>query len=901
MKLMILDGNSVINRAFYGVRLLTTKRGEYTNAVFGFLNILDKMRQEENPDALCVAFDLKGPTFRHEKYDQYKATRHGMPEELAQQMPVMKDVLRAMNIPIYACQGWEADDVIGTVAKRCGAADWDCVVVTGDRDSLQLVDEHVTVKLLVTKGGQTNATNYTPELFREEYGMEPIRLIDLKALMGDSSDNIPGVKGVGPKGALDLLHRYGTLDGVYENLTPQNMKGKLYEKLADGKDMAYLSYDLATIRLNAPIDFAPEDALVKEPDKQALYALFLRLEFVKLIDKYRLRGASVGAAIGRPQNGEAAENGQPTASPAEDGSASEAPASGGRPMAAPTAIPASKAEFDALLEQWKQAEYLALSASDDLETVALDDGAHPALLSRSELGLAWDFVLPALFSGGLRLAVHGSKELIRRLLERCLPAEGIVFDTELAAYLLDAARGKYELPTLALQYCQAELPTRKELSADGVEPAEALRSLLPREAAAVMALIPPLTEGLKEQQLEKLYYEMDLPLCPVLAEMEVEGVLVDAEALHSFDEMLRARIEAIRGDIYRYAGGDFNVNSTKQLGEVLFDRLGLPAGKKRSTNVEVLEKLRGKHPIIGCIMEYRTLTKLQATYAEGLLKVVDPDGRVRTTFQNTVTATGRLSSTDPNLQNIPVRTDLGAEIRKMFVPEPGCVFVDADYSQIELRVLAHMADDKAMQAAFNSGEDVHRVTASQVFGVPLEEVTPQLRRSAKAVNFGIVYGISEFSLADDIGVSRAEAKSYIDNYLSKYHGVRDFMAAVVEQGTREGYVSTLYGRRRYIPELKDGKYMIREAAKRMAMNAPIQGTAADIIKLAMLRVDKAVKAAGLAAKLVLQVHDELILECPEAEAEAVAALVTREMEGAAALAVPLTAEAKIGRSWYEAK
>ena len=883
MKLMILDGNSVINRAFYGVRLLTTKSGQYTNAIYGFLNILEKVRQEENPDALCVAFDLHGPTFRHEKYDQYKATRHGMPEELAQQMPVMKDVLRAMNIPIYACQGWEADDVIGTVAKRCSAADWDCVVVTGDRDSLQLVDGHVTVKLIVTKGGQTGSANYTPELFREEYGLEPIRLIDLKALMGDSSDNIPGVKGVGPKGALDLLHKYGSLDGVYENLTPQNMKGKLYEKLANDKDMAYLSYDLATIRLDAPIEFAPEDALIRDPDRQALYDLFLNLEFIKLIDKYHLRGDVPAAAHSVRHENESPEKTE------------------WRTLCAATATPSSKAEFDALLEQWKTAENVALAAAEDLETLALTDGARPALLSRGELGLAWDFVLPALFSGQLKLAVHGSKELIRRLLERCLPAEGIGFDTEVAAYLLDAARGKYELPTLALQYCQTELPTYKDLTAAGTKPAAALRELLLREAAAILALIPPLTEGLKEQKLEPLYYEMDLPLCPVLAEMEVEGVLVDAEALHSFDEMLRTRIEAIRADVYRYAGGDFNINSPKQLGEVLFDRLGLPAGKKRSTNVEVLEKLRDKHPIIGRIMEYRTLTKLQATYAEGLLKVVGPDGRVRTTFQNTVTATGRLSSTDPNLQNIPVRTDLGAEIRKMFVPEPGWVFVDADYSQIELRVLAHMADDKAMQEAFNSGEDVHRVTASQVFGVPLEEVTPQLRRSAKAVNFGIVYGISEFSLADDIGVSRAEAKSYIDNYLNKYHGVRDFMSAVVEQGTREGYVATLYGRRRYLPELKDGKYMIREAAKRMAMNSPIQGTAADIIKIAMLRVSRALKAADLEARLVLQVHDELIVECPEAEAETVAALVTREMEGAAKLAVPLTAEAKIGKSWYEAK
>ena len=911
MKLMVLDGNSVIHRAFYGVRLLTTRDGQYTNAIYGFLNILDRVRAEEKPDALCVAFDLHGPTFRHLKYDGYKATRHGMPEELAQQMPVMKDVLRAMNIPIYACQGGEADDVIGTVAKACGAANWDCVIVTGDRDSLQLVDDHVTVKLVVTKGGQTTSTNYTPSLFRAEYGFEPERLIDLKALMGDASDNIPGVAGVGPKTATDLLLKYGTLNGVYENLTPQNMKGKLYEKLENGKDNAYLSFDLATIRCEAPIEFAPTDALVREPDRQALYDLFLRLEFVKLIDKYRLRGAAVGAAIGRPQNAEAVPAGhserseESVLSNAGERIATASVRTGLAMTDSSPAVPSTKVEIDALFAHWKTADCVALAAAGDLDTVAVDDGAHPALLRRDRLGLAYDYALAELFSGRLELTVHGAKELLRALLERCLPCEGIVFDTEVAAYLIDAARGKYELSRLALEHCQLQLPTLKELTEAGTPEPEAKALLLTRQAAAVRALREPLSAGLKAQQAEALFTEMDLPLCRVLAKMEVAGVLVDADALHSFDEMLKARIETAQQEIYRYAGGTFNINSPRQLGEVLFERLGLPAGKKTktgwSTNVEVLEKLRDKHPIIGQIMEYRTLTKLQATYAEGLLKVIGPDGRVRTTFQNTVTATGRLSSTDPNLQNIPVRTDLGAEIRKMFVPRPGWVFVDADYSQIELRVLSHMADDKAMQAAFNSGEDIHRVTASQVFGTPLEEVTPQMRRSAKAVNFGIVYGISEFSLAEDLGVSRAEAKAYIDSYLEKYHGVREFMQAVVEQGTRLGYVATLYGRRRYIPELKDGKYMVREAAKRMAMNSPIQGTAADIIKLAMLRVDRALTQAGLKAKLVLQVHDELIVECPDAETEQVKALVTREMESAAALAVPLTADAKSGRSWYEAK
>ena len=876
MKLMILDGNSVINRAFFGVRLLSTNDGLFTNAIFGFLNILERMRTQEKPDALCVAFDLHGPTFRHLRYDGYKATRHAMPEELAMQMPVMKDVLKAMNIPIYAVQGWEADDVIGTVARRCGAEGWDCVIVTGDRDSLQLVNEHVSVKLVVTKGGQTNATLYTPEVFEAEYGFEPNRLIDLKALMGDSSDNIPGVAGVGPKTATELLLKYKTLDGVYENLTRENMKGKLYDKLEAGKDNAYLSYELATIRLDAPIAFTPSDALIQEPDKRALYELFLRLNFVKLIDKYNLR---------------APEPEQLPLVPAEaDESAT---------VSAPDAARAM---------QWLDSlagKTVAVRADAGFETLAVDDRAHRVLLTKTALGGGWGAALNKLFSGKIHILTHGAKELIRKLIEGGNAYEGVVFDTELAAYLIDAARGKYELPRLAADWLHIQLPAEKELREKGADPVHAAQAALASEASAILALRPELEAELKKQGLEKLLYEMELPLCRVLAEMEVAGVLVDADALHRFGDILRARIAACEAEIYRIAGTKFNINSPKQLGEILFERLQLPAGKKTktgySTNVEVLERLKSANPIIPVIMTFRTLTKLQATYADGLLKAIDPDGRVRTTFQNTVTSTGRLSSTDPNLQNIPVRTDLGAEIRKMFVPQPGWVFVDADYSQIELRVLSCMADDESMQEAFRSGEDIHRVTASQVFGVPFDDVTPQMRRSAKAVNFGIVYGISEFSLAEDIGVSRQEAKNYIDSYLRKYHGVRDFMKAVVENGTKDGYVSTLYGRRRYLPDLRDSKYMVREAARRMAMNAPIQGTAADIIKLAMLRVREALARDGLQARLVLQVHDELIVECPESEAETVRKLVAEQMEHAVSLPVPLTAEAKIGRSWYEAK
>lgn len=873
MKLMILDGNSVINRAFYGVHGLTTREGLYTNAIYGFLNIMQRMENEENPDALCVAFDLHGPTFRHLRYDGYKATRHGMPEELAQQMPVMKDVLRAMNIPIYECQGWEADDVIGTVGKKCGESGWDCVIVTGDRDSLQLIDKNVKVKLLITKPGQTAATLYDEAAFRAEYGFDPIHLIDLKALMGDSSDNIPGVAGVGPKTAKDLLFKYGTLDGVYENLTPENMKGKLYDKLRDSKDNAYLSYELATIVCEAPIDFKPEDALRREPQKKALYDLFLKLEFVKLIDKYNLRDA-------------AAEETAPTEEFA------------GTVTVTQVKTPAEAEKF---LADFAGKE-LAIALSGDLTLLAADDGENMTVFERTDLGDTFDVLLKALFSGKYQLLVHGAKALQRKLLEQGLPAEGVVFDTEVAAYLLDAARGKYDLELLTADYLHYTLP---DLSGAAVPEDAALLARLESEATSVRALRDALLPKLRSQGMERLFYDIDLPLCRVLAGMEAEGVAVDADALHRFGEMLGERIAACEALIYGYAGETFNINSTKQLGELLFEKLGLPPVKKTksgySTNADVLEKLKYQHPVVQAIMDYRMLTKLKSTYADGLEKVICEDGRIRTTFQNTVTATGRLSSTEPNLQNIPVRTELGSEIRRMFIAKPGCVLVDADYSQIELRVLAHAADDKHMQAAFNSGEDFHTVTAAQVFGVPVESVTPQMRRSAKAVNFGVVYGISEFSLAEDIGVSRYEAKQFIEDYLTRFSGVDAYMKKTVADAKANGYTETLYGRRRPLPDINNSKYLIRSAAERMAMNAPIQGAAADIIKVAMIRVAKALENAELQAKLILQVHDELIVECPAFEAPLVMQILAEEMQAAATLKVPLIAEAKMGDNWYEAK
>ena len=845
MKLLILDGNSVINRAYFGVRPLTTREGLYTHAIYGFLNILEKAEKEEQPDAICVSFDLHGPTFRHLRYDGYKATRHGMPEELVMQMPIMKDVLRAMNIPIYECQGWEADDVIGTVGRICSNNGWECVVVTGDRDSLQLIDDHVHVKLVLSKAGQTTYNLYTTERFTEEYGFAPKRLIDLKALMGDSSDNLPGVKGIGEKTAKGLLQKFGTLDGVYAHLDDPAIKPKQRENLTAYKDNAYLSYDLATIRCEAPIEFEPKDAIVMPYNRPELYRLFQKLEFVKLIDRYGLRGAEQEMKVEE-------KTCALTALPRCD----EMPESG-----LPCAV------------------YVA---PDGTLGVAWEEGV--CTMTPLEVQMACDCLL-----GRLDCVCHDVKATMHRLDEMGLCYGKFAFDTALAAYDLNPSQSDYPVSKLATNFLGATVD-----DGDAAACAEALWNLR-----------PVLTEELKKQNSWALYQNIEFPLCDVLYRMEKEGIDIDREQLVQFGEMLSRRIAACEEVIYGYSNGPFNINSTKQLGELLFDKLGLPPVKKTKTgyytNAEVLEKLRGKHDIIPAIMDYRMLTKLKSTYADGLLKQIAEDGRIHTTFQNLVTATGRLSSTEPNLQNIPVRTDLGAEIRKMFVPKEGHVLVDADYSQIELRVLAHIAKDDVMTNAFKTGMDIHAVTASQVFGVPVEEVTSLQRRHAKAVNFGIVYGISEFSLSEDIGVSRYEAKEYIESYLSNYRGVRQYMKHVVEDARAIGYTETMFGRRRYIPELKSSNFNVRSGAERIALNTPIQGTAADLIKLAMIRVDTALREHFPAAKLLLQVHDELIVECPAAIAEEVAALVSREMEGVAELNVPLTAEAKVGKSWYEAK
>ena len=881
MKLMVIDGNSLINRAFYGIRMLTTKDGQPTNAVYGFVNILLKLLDEEKPDALCVTFDRKAPTFRHLAYEGYKAQRKGMPDELAAQLPVLKDVLAAMNIPRYELDGWEADDLIGTIAARDTAAGWETVIVTGDKDSLQLVTDSTRVKLVSTRMGQTTTKEMTPETFQETYGFAPIHIVDLKALMGDTSDNIPGVKGIGEKTAMDLIQRYQSVEAIYADVEGVEAKPAVKKKLAEGEEQARMSYDLATIRCDAPIDFSPEDARRREPDGPALYELFLTLEFNKLIDKMGLSG---GPAAGR----------------------ADKPAAGAVRQERVT----DRVRMAELVEQWRREPWVAVLALPSLDVVAVawDGGARAALCAADRLE-GYNELLRALFSGEIQKVSHNVKDLMHLLLDEGLSTDGFCFDTALAAYLLSPTDGSYELEKLGITYFNQEFPKAKEYLApdafgplaDPAGPAEAMCA----HAALAAALYRALAPKLEELDMHELYYGLELPLCPVLAEMERAGMLVDRRALADFGILLDGRIQADEALIYELAGEEFNINSTQQFGRILFDKLGLPPVKKTktgySTNADVLEKLRDKHPIVEAVLDYRQLAKLKSTYVDGLTKVIAADGRIHTSFQNTVTATGRLSSTEPNLQNIPVRTELGAELRKMFVAPAGRVLVDADYSQIELRLLAHIAGDEHMIAAFRAGEDIHTVTASQVFGVPPEQVTHEMRRRAKAVNFGIVYGISDFSLSQDIGVTRAEAKAYMEKYFEKYSGVHAYMTQVVERAKADGYVSTLMGRRRWLPELKSSNFNLRSFGERVALNMPIQGTAADLIKKAMLHVDSRLRREGLEARLVLQVHDELIVECPEGEAEQVQRLLAEEMEHVAELAVPLTAEAHAGKSWAEAK
>ena len=886
-KLMLLDGNSLINRAFYGVRPLNAPDGTPTNAVYGFLAILQKLLEDEAPDGLAVAFDRKEPTFRHRHSAAYKATRRPMPEELAAQMPVMKEVLDAMGVVRCELPGWEADDILGTLSLRAADEGIECVVVTGDKDALQLVGGQVRVLNVKTRMGQTETIDYTPERFRGEYGFDPPKMVDLKALMGDSSDNIPGVPGVGEKTALDLIRHFGSLDGVYANLDDALIKKGVRAKLEAGRDSAYDSYYLATIDRHAPLEADPAGMLLPASWGSGLYDVFKRLGFQKFIEKWGLAPGEAAAPA-----------------PVFEGTVTSLTPGTEEELRKALSAAAGKNVYYAF--DGERNEFAVHFSPSENEGTAVF--LSPEIYRE-------DFVsgLRLMFAPSFRKGGHDVKALQRALLDRGVDAgEGWAFDAAIAAYLLDSTAAGYELERLCPAFCGFE-----PLSADGGEAGQMSLDLggeessvslarraaiLASRAAAAEALEEALMPRLRANGMEELFERIEMPLCAVLSGMEHRGFLADREALLRFGESLVGRIGELQNAVWAAAGEEFNINSPKQLGTILFEKMGLPGGKKTktgwSTNADTLEKLRFA-PIVRDVLEYRELTKLKSTYADGLLKVIGPDGRIHTNFQMTVTATGRLSSTEPNLQNIPVRRELGAELRKMFTAGPGSVLIDADYSQIELRLLAHISGDENMRSAFLSGEDVHRVTASQVFGIPFEEVTPEERRRAKAVNFGIVYGISAFSLSQDIGVTVTEAKEYMDAYLSRFHGVRDYQKSIVERAKADGYVSTLFGRRRYLPELK-GNFTMRSFGERVALNMPIQGTAADVIKLAMVNVDRRLRDEGLAARLILQVHDELIVECPDGEKERAAALLQEEMENAVHYSVPLIAEARWGRTWADA-
>ncbi len=848
MKLMILDGNSIVNRAFYGIRMLNAPDGTPTNGVYGFLSILRKLLDDQKPEAVCVAFDLKAPTFRHMRYEGYKAQRKAMPEELAVQMPILKQVLDAMGVLRLELESFEADDLLGTVAAKCRDSGWECRIVTGDKDSFQLISDTTHVCHVKSRMGQTTTTEYTPELFFDEYGFEPRSIIDLKALMGDASDNIPGVPGVGEKTAMALVQRYKHLETIYADINTLDVKEGVRKKLREGRESAFLSFELATIHTDAPIEFSPEDAVWQDNYRPELYDIFKKLGFNKFIEKWGLSESAESAEAAKTEHMPYIED----------------------------------ASSDDIMSAVNAAGTVAVTADYSFDSLEICDGKAVYLARWNALGDDYTRLTEYIFSDKVKKIGHNVKNLMTQLIAEKLPIDGFEYDTALACYLLDATAGDYGLSRMSIGYCGTEL--------SGAE--------------AVYRLRESTEKKLTQLGMAKLFYDIEMPLCRVLADMQEYGFMIDRAALSSFGESLTGTILMLEREIYAQSGCEFNINSPKQLGEVLFDKLMLPAGKKTktgwSTNADVLEKLRGKHPIVQMVLDYRMLTKLKSTYADGLLKLIDPDGRIRTKFQMTVTATGRLSSTDPNLQNIPIRRELGSHIREMFIASKGNVLVDADYSQIELRLLAHISGDKHMQEAFLSGEDIHTVTASQVFNTPIDEVTPLQRSRAKAVNFGIVYGISAWSLAQDIGVMQSEAKAYMEAYLNKYDGVREYMKTIVEKAKQDGYVETLYARRRYLPELKSSNFNTRSFGERVALNMPIQGTAADIIKLAMVNVYNRFKAEGLKAKLILQVHDELICECPEGETQRVSDILREEMSGAAKLSVPLTVDVKTGHSWAEA-
>lgn len=856
MKLLVLDGNSILNRAFYGIKLLSTKDGIYTNAIYGFLTMLLKIKEENKPDIIAAAFDLKEPTFRHKLFDGYKAKRKGMPQELADQMPIIKEILGYLGCKIIECPGFEADDIIGTLAKECEKKGYECLIATGDKDSLQLISKTTSVRIASTKMGKPQVTLYTEEKIMEDFGLKPQQLIDLKAIQGDASDNIPGVKGIGPKGALDLINRFKNIDYIYENIESIDIKDGIRKKLIESKDMAYLSRTLGTINTDVPIDTDIENFSLCDKDFEKAKSLMAKLEMFSLIEKII------------PENIES-ENDEDHKSKAE--------------------YKILEIGLDELLETLKKEKRATFIFDRENEEepcfyFKLADGI--CVVNSDELGF-----FKSLFEDeNIEKVSHNLKPVFAFLNKNNIHFENMKFDTMLAGYLLNPSASQYDIERLCSEYGIGELDDENRvLSA----------------VSSLPELFDVLYRKLEENEQISLLENIEIPLCNVLAKMENLGFLVDKEGIEHYRTVLQSEIDMLVGQIYDFAGEEFNINSPKQLGDILFEKLMLPKGKKTrrgySTSADVLEKLRYEHPIVDLILKYRTLSKLKSTYCDGMLKVIAEDGRIHSKFNQVETRTGRISSLEPNLQNIPVRTEIGKELRRFFIAKDGCVLVDADYSQIELRVLAHVSKDENMIEAFKNSDDIHTITASQVFNMPINMVTPIMRSRAKAVNFGIVYGIGAFSLSKDIGVSRKEAAKYIENYLKHYSGVDKYMNDIVEDAKEKGYVETMFNRRRYLPELVSSNFALRSFGERVARNMPIQGTAADIIKIAMINVDKRISKENLKSRLILQVHDELIIESPESEAEYAAKIIKEEMEKAVDFNVPLIADASLGKTWFEAK
>lgn len=850
MKLLAIDGNSIMNRAFYGIKLLSNSKGQFTNALTGFMNIYLKEIGKVKPDCVAVAFDLKAPTFRHKANAAYKANRKGMPEELAQQMPVIKELLGDLGIKIVQCEGYEADDILGTLSKAAADSGNECYILTGDRDSFQLVSDRVTVRLATTKETKI----YTPDRIMEEYGVTPRQMIEVKALMGDTSDNISGVKGIGEKTALSLIKQEGDVKTLYEHLADIKLTPSVRTKLENGHQDAIDSRFLAEICLEAPVEKVTEFYKLGDVDTEKTKALLADLEMMRLIDRLGLSGKAVESAD--------------------------------------SAVQESKLKLSDLPKfEVKTLDKSVISALDKDKTAYFIFADNKlSILCNDVIYTTEDNAIITAFMGTAceKITFEG-KTAHKFAFSNGTHLENLTFCCDLAGYLLNSQSSEYTAENLCLSY---KCLYRSDMG-----------------EYADLSSLPALSENLKKQlemtEMTKLFDDIEMPLCEVLASMEFYGVKADAEGIKAFGEDLKIKIDELTSQIYMYAGKEFNIASTKQLGEVLFEDLGLPAKKKTksgySTNADVLESLMDKHPIVPLIVEYRTLTKLNSTYVDGLLKLIHPDGRVHSVFKQTETRTGRISSTEPNMQNIPVRKEIGRNMRKFFVAEDGYTLLDADYSQIELRVLASVCGDKNMQEAFSEGRDIHTSTAAQVFDIPEDFVTPEMRSAAKAVNFGIIYGIGAFSLSKDIGVTVAEAKRYIKNYLDNFPKVSEFMDKTVDDGIKNGYVTTLFGRRRYIPELSASNKVLQAFGKRAAMNAPIQGAAADIIKIAMVRVYKKLREEDLDARLILQVHDELIIEAAEKDKDRAEKILKDEMENAVKFAVPMTVDVNSGRSWYEAK